>query len=61
MSIALWYVNRKEFVKEKFIELVYVTYINALSINKSVVNVFIQHSLSLSYVHGQYYDGANNM
>ncbi|XP_049405477.1 uncharacterized protein LOC125868965 [Solanum stenotomum] len=61
MAIVLRYVDKKGFVVEAFIGLVHVTDTSALSLKKTIVNVLAQHSLSLSYVRGQGYDGASNM
>ncbi|KAH0738467.1 hypothetical protein KY290_037172 [Solanum tuberosum] len=61
MAIVLRYVDNKGFVVEAFIGLVHVKDISALSLKKTIVNVLAQHSLSLSYVRGQCYDGASNM
>jgi len=61
MAIVLRYVDKKGFVVEAFIGLVHVKDTSALSLKKTIVNVLAQHSLSLSYVRGQCYDGASNM
>ena len=44
-----------------FIGLVHVKDTSVLYLKKTIVNVLAQHSLSLSYVRGQCYDGASNM
>ncbi|XP_059315420.1 uncharacterized protein LOC132066034 [Lycium ferocissimum] len=61
MVICLRYVDKKGFVMEAFIGLVNVKDTSALSLKKAIVDVFAQHSLTLSYVRGQCYDGASNM
>ncbi|XP_075107206.1 uncharacterized protein LOC107826082 [Nicotiana tabacum] len=61
MAIVLRYVYRKGFVMEAFIGLVHVPDTSALSLKKAMVNVLAHHSLSLSSVRGQCYDGARNM
>ncbi|XP_060177938.1 uncharacterized protein LOC132607878 [Lycium barbarum] len=61
MAICLRYVDKKGFVMEAFIGLVNVKDTSALSLKKTIVDVLAHHSLTLSYVRGQCYDGANNM
>ncbi|XP_060178305.1 uncharacterized protein LOC132608272 [Lycium barbarum] len=46
---------------EAFIGLVHVKDTSALSLKKAIVDVLAHHSLTLSYVRGQCYDGASNM
>ncbi|KAH0647342.1 hypothetical protein KY285_032590 [Solanum tuberosum] len=61
MAIVLRYVDRMGFVVERLIDIVHVQDTSALSLKGAIVNVLAQHSLSLSYVRGQCYDGASNM
>ncbi|XP_049354784.1 uncharacterized protein LOC125819391 [Solanum verrucosum] len=61
MAIVLRYVDKKRFVVQAFTGLIHDKDTSALSLKKTIVNVFAQHSLSLSYVRGQCYDGASNM
>ncbi|KAH0755038.1 hypothetical protein KY290_025308 [Solanum tuberosum] len=61
MDIVLRYVDRMGFLMERLIDIVHVQDTSALSLKGAIVNVLAQHSLSLSYVHGQCYDGASNM
>ncbi|XP_015169213.1 uncharacterized protein [Solanum tuberosum] len=61
MAIVLRYVDKKGFVVQAFTGLVHVKDTSALSLKKTIVNVLAQHSLSLSYVRGQCYDGTSNM
>lgn len=61
MAIILRYIDRREFVMKRLIDIVHVQYTSALSLKSAIVNLLAQHSLSLSYVHGQCYDGASNM
>ncbi|XP_049367162.1 uncharacterized protein LOC125832066 [Solanum verrucosum] len=49
------------FMVERLIDIVHVQDTSALSLKGEIVNVLAQHSLSLSYVRGQCYDGASNM
>ncbi|XP_009792799.1 uncharacterized protein [Nicotiana sylvestris] len=61
MAIVLRYVDRKGFVVEAFIGLVHVPDTSVLSLKKVIVNILAHHSLSLSFLRGQCYDGASNM
>ncbi|KAH0634798.1 hypothetical protein KY284_037584 [Solanum tuberosum] len=61
MAIVLRYVDRMGFVVERLIDIVHVQDTSVLSLKGAIVNVLAQHSLSLSYVRGQCYDGASNM
>ncbi|XP_055826529.1 uncharacterized protein LOC129894953 [Solanum dulcamara] len=58
-------VSRKEqmngFVMERLIDIIHVQDTCASSLKEAIVNLLAQHSLSLSYVRGQCYDGASNM
>ncbi|XP_075076991.1 uncharacterized protein LOC142163716 [Nicotiana tabacum] len=61
MAIVLRYVDRMRFVVERLIDIVHVKDTCASSLKEAIVDLLAKHSLSLSYVRGQYYDGANNM
>ncbi|XP_019260033.1 PREDICTED: zinc finger MYM-type protein 1-like [Nicotiana attenuata] len=61
MAIVLRYVDKKGSVMERFIGMVYVRDTSALSLKKAIVDVLVHHSLSLSSIRGQCYDGASNM
>ncbi|XP_070010412.1 uncharacterized protein [Nicotiana sylvestris] len=61
MAIVLRYVDRMRFVVERLIDIVHVKDTCASSLKEEIVDLLAKHSLSLSYVRGQYYDGANNM
>ncbi|XP_059310541.1 uncharacterized protein LOC132061873 [Lycium ferocissimum] len=61
MAIVLRYVGRMGFVMERLIDIIHVQDTCASSLKEAIVNLLAQHSLSLSYVHGQCYDGASNM
>ncbi|KAH0762699.1 hypothetical protein KY290_018772 [Solanum tuberosum] len=61
MAICLRYVDKMGFVMEAFIGLVHIKDTNALSLKKAIVDVLAHHSLTLSNVRGQCYDGASNM
>ncbi|XP_060183233.1 uncharacterized protein LOC132613206 [Lycium barbarum] len=61
MAIVLRYIDRNGFVMERLLDIVHVQDTSALSLKRAIVNLLAQHSLSLSYVRGQCYDGASNM
>ncbi|XP_059285124.1 uncharacterized protein LOC132038477 [Lycium ferocissimum] len=61
MAIVLRYVDRWGSVVEWFIGIVHVRDTSALCLKEAIVNCLAQHSLSLSHIHGQCYDGASNM
>ncbi|XP_059291723.1 uncharacterized protein LOC132045195, partial [Lycium ferocissimum] len=61
MAICLRYIDKKGFVMKAFIGLVNVKDTSALSLKKAIVDVLAHHSLTLSYVRRQCYDGASNM
>uniref|UniRef100_A0A1S3WYB8 Zinc finger MYM-type protein 1-like n=1 Tax=Nicotiana tabacum TaxID=4097 RepID=A0A1S3WYB8_TOBAC len=61
LAIVMRYVNRCGSVVEHFIRIVHVRNTTALCLKKAIVDYIAQHSLSLSYVRGQCYDGASNM
>nr|XP_016509660.1 PREDICTED: zinc finger MYM-type protein 1-like [Nicotiana tabacum] len=61
LAIIMRYVNRCGSVVEHFIRIVQVRNTTALCLKKAIVDYLAQHSLNLSYVRGQCYDGASNM
>ncbi|XP_015166279.1 uncharacterized protein [Solanum tuberosum] len=61
MAICLRYVDKRGFVMEAFIGLVHIKDTSALSLKEEIVDVLAHHSLTLSNVHGQCYDGATIM
>ncbi|XP_070046177.1 uncharacterized protein [Nicotiana tomentosiformis] len=61
LAIVMRYVNRCGSMVEHFIGIVHVRNTTALCLKKAIVDYLAQHSLSLSYVRGQCYDGARNM
>ncbi|XP_019229224.1 PREDICTED: zinc finger MYM-type protein 1-like [Nicotiana attenuata] len=61
LTIVLRYVNRCGYVVEHFIGIVHVRNTSALCLKEAIVDYLAQHSLSLSYVRGQCYDGESNM
>ncbi|XP_049342683.1 uncharacterized protein LOC125806977 [Solanum verrucosum] len=61
MAIVLRYVDRKGSVVERFVGIIHVHDTSALCLKEAIVNYLAQHSLSLSFIRGQCYDGDSNM
>nr|XP_009797909.1 PREDICTED: zinc finger MYM-type protein 1-like [Nicotiana sylvestris]XP_009797910.1 PREDICTED: zinc finger MYM-type protein 1-like [Nicotiana sylvestris]XP_009797911.1 PREDICTED: zinc finger MYM-type protein 1-like [Nicotiana sylvestris]XP_009797913.1 PREDICTED: zinc finger MYM-type protein 1-like [Nicotiana sylvestris]XP_009797914.1 PREDICTED: zinc finger MYM-type protein 1-like [Nicotiana sylvestris]XP_009797915.1 PREDICTED: zinc finger MYM-type protein 1-like [Nicotiana sylvestris]XP_00 len=61
LAVVLRYVNRCGSVVEHFIGIVHVRNTSGLCLKEAIADYLAQHSLSLSYVRGQCYDGASNM
>ncbi|PIN00402.1 Tam3-transposase (Ac family) [Handroanthus impetiginosus] len=61
MALVLRYVDRRGFVMERFIGILHVRDTSASSLKESIASLLAQHSLSMSYIRGQCYDGASNM
>ena len=61
MAIALRYVDSKGCVIERFLGIVHVRDTTALSLKAAIEALFSTHSLSMSRIRGQGYDGASNM
>nr|XP_009766043.1 PREDICTED: zinc finger MYM-type protein 1-like [Nicotiana sylvestris] len=59
MAIVLCYVDRMGSMVVRFIGIVHVRDTGSLYLKEAIVNYLAQHSLSLSYVRGQCYDGAS--
>ncbi|PIN12152.1 hypothetical protein CDL12_15243 [Handroanthus impetiginosus] len=61
MALVLRYVDRRGFVMERFIGILHIRDTSALSLKETIASLLAQHSLSISYIRGQCYDGSNNM
>ncbi|XP_049372494.1 uncharacterized protein LOC125837405 [Solanum verrucosum] len=61
MTICLRYVDKRGFVMEAFIGLVHIKDTSALSLKEAIVDLLAHHSLTLSNVREQCYDGTSNM
>ena len=61
LALCLRYVNKKGSVVERFLGVVHVENTTALTLKTAIENLLMEHSLSLSMVRGQGYDGASNM
>jgi len=61
MAVVIHYVNKIGIVKERFIGVVHVQNTTSLSLKAGIDSLLAEHSLSLSRVRSQGYDGARNM
>jgi hypothetical protein len=61
LALCLCYVDKKGRVVERFLGVVHVENTSSLTLKYAIVQLLMQHSLSLSMVRGQGYDGASNM
>ena len=61
MVVVLCFVDKKGRVVERFLSLVHISTITALSLKTTLEFLFAKHGLSLSRIRGQGYDGASNM
>ncbi|XP_070020393.1 uncharacterized protein [Nicotiana sylvestris] len=58
MALVIRYANKSGEVIERFLGIVHVNDISALSLQKAINDLILVHSLSLSKLHGQDYDSA---
>ncbi|KAL4613890.1 hypothetical protein ACB092_07G014500 [Castanea dentata] len=61
MAIALRYVDKLGHVNERFLGITHVNNTSAVTLKSAIEEVFNKHSLSISRLRGQGYDGASNM
>ena len=62
LAIALCYVDKLGHVNERFLGITHVNNIAAVTVLKSAIEeIFNKHSLSISRLRGQGYNGASNM
>ncbi|XP_023731074.2 uncharacterized protein LOC111878813 [Lactuca sativa] len=61
MALALRYVNKKGYVIERFLGIVYVPNTNSLSLKAAIDSLLATYKLIVSRIRGQGYDGASNM
>ncbi|XP_021775156.1 zinc finger MYM-type protein 1-like [Chenopodium quinoa] len=61
MALCVRYVDKKGMIVERFLGIVHVRDTTALSLKEAILSLLNEHSLSLSRVRGQGYDGASNV
>nr|XP_016443546.1 PREDICTED: uncharacterized protein LOC107768895 [Nicotiana tabacum] len=61
MALVIRYVKKREEVIERFLGIVHVNDTSALSLQKTIYDLLLDHSLSSSKLRGQGYGGASNM
>ncbi|XP_049372875.1 uncharacterized protein LOC125837850 [Solanum verrucosum] len=61
MALVLRYVNKNEELIESFLDIVHVGDTSARQLQKVIYSLLLDHSLYLSRLRGQGYDGAGNM
>ncbi|XP_019251317.1 PREDICTED: zinc finger MYM-type protein 1-like [Nicotiana attenuata] len=61
MALVKRYVNKRGEVIERFLGIVHVNDTSTLSLQKTIYDLLLDHSLSSSMLRGQGYDGASNM
>ena len=61
MALVLHYVNKKWIIIERFLSIVHVESIIALSLKYAIECLLCEHNLSLSKLRGQGYDGVSNI
>ncbi|XP_058192126.1 uncharacterized protein LOC131309524 [Rhododendron vialii] len=61
MAVAIWYVDRKGNVIERFMGIEHVANTDAFSLKEAMGMLFCRLGLSMSRLRGQGYDGASNM
>ncbi|KAH0766275.1 hypothetical protein KY285_002146 [Solanum tuberosum] len=61
MALILRYVNKSGMVIERFLGIVHVNDTSSQSLKKAIYSLLLDHSLCISKIRGQGYDGASNM
>ncbi|KAL0009731.1 hypothetical protein SO802_004839 [Lithocarpus litseifolius] len=61
LAIALRYVDKLGHVNERFLGITHVNNTSVVTLKSAIEEVFNKHSLSISRLRGQGYDGASNM
>ncbi|XP_057793218.1 uncharacterized protein LOC131009829 [Salvia miltiorrhiza] len=61
MAIILRFVDKDEFVHERFFDIVHVEDTKAATLKNKISGVLSYHNLSIQSIRGQGYDGASNM
>lgn len=61
LSVCLRYIRKSGEVVERFLGIVHVPNTTSLTLKNAIESLLMEHSLTLSRVRGQGYDGASNM
>ncbi|XP_072084460.1 uncharacterized protein [Arachis hypogaea] len=61
MVLVLRFVNIHGFIQDRFLDLVHIKDATSLTLKQELCGIFSQHSLDVSNIRGQGYDGASNM
>ena len=61
MTIILRFVDKEDFIKERFFHVVHVKDTTALTLKNEICAVIYRYNLHIENIRGQGYDGANNM
>lgn len=61
LALCLRYVDKQGRVIERFLNIVHVENTTALTLKTAIESLLMDHSLSLTWIRGQGYDGASNM
>uniref|UniRef100_A0A7N0V9K9 TTF-type domain-containing protein n=1 Tax=Kalanchoe fedtschenkoi TaxID=63787 RepID=A0A7N0V9K9_KALFE len=61
LALCLRYVDQKGRLNERFLGIVHVEDTTAVSLKSAIQSLLMEHSLSMSKIRGQGYDGASNM
>ncbi|XP_050157457.1 uncharacterized protein LOC126631338 [Malus sylvestris] len=61
MAIILRFVDNDDFLRERFLDIVWVEDTTATTLNREIKKVFAFHELPINKLRGQGYDGASNM
>jgi hypothetical protein len=61
MAIVLRFVDKDDFIQERFFYLVHVKDTLALTLKNGIYDVLSCYGLNIQNIHEQGYDGANNM
>uniref|UniRef100_A0A7N0TD09 TTF-type domain-containing protein n=1 Tax=Kalanchoe fedtschenkoi TaxID=63787 RepID=A0A7N0TD09_KALFE len=61
LALCLRYIDQKGRLNEKFLGIIHVEDTTVVSLKSAIQSLLIKHSLSISKIQGQGYDGASNM
>ncbi|XP_071917131.1 uncharacterized protein [Coffea arabica] len=61
MAIVLRFVDKQDYIRERFFDIVHVHETNSLTLKKEICDVLSRHNHSVQNIRGQGYDGDRNM